>query len=77
MGWIVLNRPDQINEINDDISRGVPAALAELEADPVIRVIVIRGEGPRGFCAGADIMERREAETSLQVRRRMQGSRWI
>ncbi|MCY4756625.1 enoyl-CoA hydratase/isomerase family protein [Pelomonas aquatica] len=77
VGWIVLNRPDQINAINDDIRRGVPAALAELEADPDIRVIVIRGEGPRGFCAGADIKERREAETSLQVRRRMQGSRWI
>ena len=77
IGWIVLNRPDQINAINDGIRQGVPAALAELEADASIRVIVIRGEGPRGFCAGADIKERRGAETSLQVRRRMQGSRWI
>lgn len=77
IGWIVLNRPGQINAINDDIRRGVPAALAELDADPDIRVIVIRGEGERGFCAGADIKERRGAETSQQVRQRMQGARWI
>lgn len=77
VGWVVLNRPDQINAINDDIRLGVPAALAELEADPAIRVIVIRGEGSRGFCAGADIKERRGAENSLAVRRRMEGARWI
>jgi enoyl-CoA hydratase len=77
IGWIVLNRPEQINAINDDIRRGVPQALAELEADPDICVIVIRGEGTRGFCAGADIKESRGQETSLQVRRRMEKARWI
>lgn len=77
VGWVVLNRPAQLNAINDEIRRGVPAALVELEADAAIRVIVVRGEGPRGFCAGADIKERRDAETSVQVRRRMQAVRWI
>ena len=77
IGWIVLNRPGQINAINDDIRRDVPRALAELDADPEIRVIVIRGEGARGFCAGADIKERRGVETSLQVRERMEKARWI
>ena len=77
IGWIVLNRPGQINAINDDIRHGVPKALAELDADAAIRVIVIRGEGARGFCAGADIKERREVETSLQVRQRLEKSRWI
>ncbi|UZG46070.1 enoyl-CoA hydratase/isomerase family protein [Caldimonas thermodepolymerans] len=77
IGWIVLNRPTQINAINDGIRQGVPAALAELDADAAVRVIVIRGEGPRGFCAGADIKERRGPETTVEVRRRMQRSRWI
>lgn len=77
IGWVVLNRPGQINAINDAIRTGVPAALAELDADPAVRVIVIRGNGPRGFCAGADIKEKRAAETSLQVRRRMERVRWI
>lgn len=77
IGWIVLNRPGQINAINDEIRRGVPQALAELEADSSICVIVIRGQGARGFCAGADIKEQRGKETSLQVRRRMEKARWI
>jgi enoyl-CoA hydratase/carnithine racemase len=77
IGWIVLNRPGQVNAINDDVRRGVPLALAELEADPAVCVIVIRGAGERGFCARADIKEARVAETSLQVRRRMEKSRWI
>ncbi|AWI74258.1 enoyl-CoA hydratase [Parazoarcus communis] len=77
VGWIVLNRPAQINAINDHIRVGVPEALRELNADAEIRVIVIRGEGPRGFCAGADIKEQRGAETAVQVRGRMEGARWI
>jgi enoyl-CoA hydratase/carnithine racemase len=55
IGWVVLTRPEQINAINDDIRYGVPEALSLLDLDSEIRVIVIRGEGPRGFCAGADI----------------------
>jgi enoyl-CoA hydratase/carnithine racemase len=77
LGWVVLTRPGQINAINDDIRGGVPQALRELDADPAIRVIAIRGAGPRGFCAGADIKERRDPETAIEVRRRMQGARWI
>lgn len=77
IGWIVLDRPLQINAINDGIRRGVPQALAALDNDESIAVIVIRGAGERGFCAGADIKEKRDSETSLQVRRRMEGVRWI
>lgn len=77
VGWVVLTRPEQINAINDEIRCGVPQALETLDADPGVCVIVIRGEGPRGFCAGADIKERRGAETSLQVRQRMEKTRWI
>lgn len=57
LGWIVLSRPGQINAINDEIRQGVPQALELLERDPRVRVILIRGEGERGFCAGADIKE--------------------
>lgn len=77
LGWIVLTRPAQINAINDEIRHGVPHALRAFEHDAAVRVIVIRGEGARGFCAGADIKETRAPETSIEVRRRMEGARWI
>lgn len=77
LAWVVLTRSAQINAINDDIRHGVPQALRALDADPAVRVVAIRGDGPRGFCAGADIKEQRAPETAIEVRRRMQGARWI
>lgn len=77
IGWIVLNRPDQLNAINDDIRTGIPQALDHLNTDPNIRIIVIRGEGARGFCAGADIKEQRPPETAFEVRQRIEKKRWI
>lgn len=77
LAWVVLNRPGQINAINDDIRSGVPEALRTLDADPEVHIIAIRGAGERGFCAGADIKEQRAPETAVEVRRRMQGARWI
>lgn len=77
IGWIVLNRPGQLNAINDDIRAGIPQALELLDADKEIRIIVFRGEGTRGFCAGADIKEKRGAESSIEVRQRIEKKRWI
>lgn len=77
LGWIVLNRAAQLNAINDEIRAGVPQALQLLDEDPAIRVIVFRGAGERGFCAGADIKEKRGPETAIEVRRRMEKKRWI
>ncbi len=77
VGWIVLTRPAQINAINDEIRQGIVQALRTLDADAAIGAIVIRGEGKRGFCAGADIKEQRGPETSIEVRQRMEGNRWI
>jgi len=77
IGWVILNRPKQINSINDEIRMGVPQALRLLDTDSAIRVIIIRGQGPRGFCAGADIKEKRKPESSIETRQRMQSTRWI
>ncbi|HEV3279814.1 MAG TPA: enoyl-CoA hydratase [Terriglobia bacterium] len=51
---IILNRPDKLNAIDDDVRQGLAAALDAVEHDRDIRVAVITGAG-RGFCAGGDI----------------------
>jgi crotonobetainyl-CoA hydratase len=53
---ITLNRPAAMNAVNQEMSRAVGTALAELAADPRLRVGVITGAG-RAFCAGADLKE--------------------
>src|SRR4051812_21383410 len=74
---ITLNRPDAMNAINDDVRTQLPVALREADADPVIRVIVIKGAGERAFCAGADIKGFAEPQTPAAFHQsRLQGH-WI
>lgn len=74
VGWITLNRPDAINAINDAVRRELPAALREFDDDPRVRVIVLQGAGPRGFCAGADLKEQRPAAPAAAA---PAGASWI
>ncbi len=77
VGWIVLNRPASINAINDAIRAGVPAALDAFDRDDEVRVIVLTGNGPRGFCAGADIKESKPIEGPVAARHRLMKAPWI
>jgi 2-(1,2-epoxy-1,2-dihydrophenyl)acetyl-CoA isomerase len=54
IGTLTLNRPDKLNAFAGTMRQEVGDALAELEKDPTVRVVVITGAG-RGFCAGADV----------------------
>ena len=77
VAWITLNRPESINAINDSIRQHVPAALQALDANPDVHVIVVRGAGERGFCAGADLKERPAVENPLDARVLRARTTWI
>ncbi|MDP9101189.1 MAG: crotonase/enoyl-CoA hydratase family protein [Actinomycetota bacterium] len=51
---ITLNRPEARNAINAELAAALVKALAQLDADPALRVGVLTGAG-RGFCAGMDL----------------------
>jgi enoyl-CoA hydratase len=51
-----LNRPDKLNALHRPLWDDIPAAVAELDADEAIRVIVLAGRG-KGFCAGIDLVD--------------------
>jgi enoyl-CoA hydratase len=48
-----LNRPEQLNAINDELHRGLTDLFPQLSADVDARAAVITGEG-RAFSAGGD-----------------------
>ncbi len=50
---ITLNRPERLNSWSGRMHAEYRWTIAQAEADPKIRVIVVTGAG-RGFCAGAD-----------------------
>jgi enoyl-CoA hydratase len=56
VGWLVNNRPSQLNAMNNRMRDELALAWTELEADPEVRVIVHTGEG-RAFQTGVDVAE--------------------
>ena len=52
-----LNRPEALNALNRRLTEELREAVATLAASPA-RVMILTGEG-RGFCAGADLKERK------------------
>jgi enoyl-CoA hydratase len=63
VGIIVISNPDKFNAMTSDMWRALPEALAQLDADPEIRVIVLTGDGEKAFVSGADISQFDEQRT--------------
>ena len=49
---LTLNRPAAMNAINRAMTRALRTAIAELEADDAVDVMVMSAAGERAFCAG-------------------------
>jgi enoyl-CoA hydratase len=54
---VTLNRPEAMNALSGAMMVAITEALAQVDADPAIRAIVITGAGERAFCAGLDLKE--------------------
>jgi crotonobetainyl-CoA hydratase len=52
---LTLDRPEARNAVDTDVARRLGAAVADADADPDVRCIVVTGAGDRSFCAGADL----------------------
>ncbi|CAM3926669.1 3-hydroxyisobutyryl-CoA hydrolase [Bacillus luti] len=66
---ITLNRPKALNSLSYDMLQPIGQKLKEWEHDERIAVIVLKGAGTKGFCAGGDIKtlyEARSNEVALQ-----------
>jgi enoyl-CoA hydratase/carnithine racemase len=51
---LILDRPNQLNALNDDIRKVISATLNELMERPDIRLLILSGQG-KSFCSGADL----------------------
>lgn len=60
IGLITLNRPQAANALNQHMAEELASAIRQAEGDRHIRVIILTGAGPRVFCAGADLKERKD-----------------
>jgi enoyl-CoA hydratase len=56
VGWLINDRPDQLNAMSSQMRDELGVAWRELDDDPDVRVIVHTGEG-RAFQTGVDVSE--------------------
>jgi len=57
VGIVTISNPRRLNAMTLDMWRALPVILADFDANPAIRVIVITGEGNKAFISGADISQ--------------------
>ena len=73
IGWITFNQPEKRNAVSQELWQAMPEYVADLAADPAIRVVILRGAGETAFVAGADISQfkdrRRNAADEEEYRR--------
>jgi enoyl-CoA hydratase/carnithine racemase len=54
---VVFSNPAKHNALTREMWRRFPETLQRLDADPAVRVIVLKGAGEKAFASGADISE--------------------
>ncbi|MCC7103614.1 MAG: enoyl-CoA hydratase/isomerase family protein [Chloroflexi bacterium] len=60
---LTFNRPDARNAMTWEMYEGLYEICGQVEADPEIRVLVLRGAGDRAFVSGTDIRQFLEFKT--------------
>ncbi len=63
---IILNRPEVMNAIEDDLPRLLSEAVNRADQDPKVHVMILSGEG-KAFCAGYDLSYYAEGASQNKV----------
>jgi enoyl-CoA hydratase/carnithine racemase len=57
LGWIIFDHLERRNAISAEMWRAIPDAASNVDQDPEVRVVILRGAGDAAFVSGADISE--------------------
>ncbi|WP_242909580.1 enoyl-CoA hydratase-related protein [Actinomadura terrae] len=74
IGWITVSNPARHNALSIRMMDALGRTLDRLDADPGVKVIVVRGGGTAAFAAGADISEFEAERSTAEARRRADGA---
>jgi enoyl-CoA hydratase/carnithine racemase len=57
-GIVSLNRPEALNAISGALAEELTSVCNDVAADDEVWAVIVRGEGEKAFCVGADLKER-------------------
>lgn len=68
LAWVVIDRPDKLGALSQAMWEALPGIAAAIEADPAVKVAVVKGATGKAFSAGADISEFEVLSTDQALR---------
>ena len=72
IGWLIWDNPTKLNALSPGMSEDALTVIQAYEADPAIKVVIMRGSGRKAFISGGDIKSfgktRADAETARIAR---------
>lgn len=70
VGTVEFSNPAKRNAVSVAMWQALPGAIAALERDAAVRVVVLRGAGERAFISGADISQFEQARSDAAAQAR-------
>ena len=55
IGWLIWDNPSKLNALSPGMSEDALSVIEAYEADPAIKVVIMRGAGRKAFISGGDI----------------------
>jgi enoyl-CoA hydratase len=73
IGWLIFDNPGKLNALSPGMSEDALSVIEAYDADPAIKVVVMRGAGEKAFISGGDISSfektRSDAEAAARARK--------
>ncbi|MGO9214335.1 MAG: enoyl-CoA hydratase/isomerase family protein, partial [Syntrophales bacterium] len=64
---LILNHPETINSLTWEMLQKIAGETEKAQADKSIKLIILSGNGVKGFCAGGDIKLMAQAVTKNDI----------
>jgi len=75
IGWIIINRPDKLNALNEKTIKELHSAFLSFKDDLEVKAVILTGSGENAFVAGADISELAQLDFSTGKEYVLQGQK--
>jgi enoyl-CoA hydratase len=69
IGWLIWDNPTKLNALSPGMAEDALTVIEAYEADPAIKVVVMRGAGRKAFISGGDISSFDKTRANAEVAR--------
>lgn len=67
IGWLIWDNPSKLNALSPGMAEDALTVIEAYEADPAIKVVVMRGSGRKAFISGGDISSFDKTRANAEV----------